>query len=606
MAQGIASMAAKMDKKKASVIASVLVVCIAVPIAVASAVDNGKNETPPTLISEAGEVEISTEPSQAASQATISSSAKEKDVAQGLKAEEPKASEKAKQEPTPSPAPTTAPKAAKSAEPKAAKSAEPKASVTPEPKVTAFAKMQASVEPIQIGFQLKYGDDSEKVAKVQERLMALGYMEEDEPTEHFGSATRQSVKLFQRKHELDIDGIVDQDLWDLLFSNNAKKYSVSVGTTGTDVEELQKRLRELGYIDAVTGYYGTDTEAAVKRFQERNGLTVDGNIGEQTKEMLYSENAKANALDYGTESEEVKKYQKRLINLGYLTEEATGLYGKNTVAAVKKFQEKNGLIADGTLGPATKEALDSKDAQINALLIGDSGSEVEKAQQRLIELNYLKGSTGYFGSDTERAVIRFQEKNNLKADGKIGPATLKTLYSNDAAKWTSSDGDEKPAPSSDKKPTASDKKDDKTTADAQKPSSEKEKDDEAEKPQVSGANASSLVSVAKSKLGSKYVLGAKGPSKFDCSGFVYWCLNQIGVKQGYMTSAGWKNSSKYPTVKSLSQVQKGDIIVFKGHVGIALGGGQMIDASSSKGQIRITNLNQPYWQRNFIKACRVL
>ena len=119
-------------------------------------------------------------------------------------------------------------------------------------------------------------------------------------------------------------------------------------------------------------------------------------------------------------------------------------------------------------------------------------------------------------------------------------------------------------------------------------------------------DVASLLKVAKSKLGCKYVSGAKGPNSFDCSGFVYWCLNQIGVKQGYMTSAGWAKNTKYAKVTSLSKVQAGDIICFKGHVGIAMGGGMMIDAGTSDGCVRTTKLSLDYWKRTFICAFRVL
>lgn len=67
---------------------------------------------------------------------------------------------------------------------------------------------------------------------------------------------------------------------------------VGLGDEGTDVKELQERLYELDYISAVTGYFGSDTEEAVKKFQEKNNLTVDGNVGAETREALYSENAK--------------------------------------------------------------------------------------------------------------------------------------------------------------------------------------------------------------------------------------------------------------------------------------------------------------------------
>ncbi len=602
VAEGVTGFFTSMTRKKMSVIASVLVVCIAVPIAVASAVDDGQGGKMIVLGSET--VEASPSPDNETEGTSQANTQANNAQVQTVSAEDtaPATQTPAETQDTAEATPTPAADNAADAE----ASEEPQETATP------------SAEPEAL--ELQYGDDSEKVAQIQQRLMELGYMEQDEPTEHFGSATRLGVQLFQRKHELEIDGIVGQTTWDLLFSDQAKKYSVSVGESGTDVEELQKRLMELGYIDTVTGYYGTDTEAAVKRFQERNGLTADGTIGEQTKEMLYSGDAKADAIDYGTESDEVKKYQERLIALGYLTEEATGLYGSNTVAAVKLFQEKNGLIADGALGPATKEALMSSDAQINALLIGDSGSEVEKAQQRLVELNYLKGYTGYFGSDTEKAVKRFQQNNGLTADGKIGPQTMQALYSDDAVAAGSASSDDSSSSSDDKQDDSSssnnkgdsgsssnDKKEDSGSSSSndkkEDSSSSSSKDDEVE---ISGADVDSLISVAKSKLGCKYVLGAKGPNQFDCSGFVYWCLNQIGVNQSYMTSGGWKNCTKYPTVDSLSEVKKGDIIVFNGHVGIALGGGKMIDASSSDGEIRIANLSQSYWQRNFIKACRVL
>lgn len=137
-------------------------------------------------------------------------------------------------------------------------------------------------------------------------------------------------------------------------SDEATKYTVTIGADGTDVEELQSRLRELGYMDELTGHFGETTEAAVKKFQELNGLTVDGKVGSKTREALYSADAKANYMKYGEQSDEVKEYQERLKELGYLTTTPDGNYGADTTAAVKRFQELNGLmkqtppaIADG-------------------------------------------------------------------------------------------------------------------------------------------------------------------------------------------------------------------------------------------------------------------
>ena len=108
-------------------------------------------------------------------------------------------------------------------------------------------------------------------------------------------------------------------------------------------------------------------------------------------------------------------------------------------------------------------------------------------------------------------------------------------------------------------------------------------------------------------LGTPYVLGGKGPNSVDCSGLVYYCLNASGNSIGYMTSGGWA-SSGYPTVYSMDELQAGDVVCFSGHVGIYLGGGDMIDASSSQGKVRYCSNIQgsSYWTRNFICGKRPL
>ena len=60
---------------------------------------------------------------------------------------------------------------------------------------------------------------------------------------------------------------------------------------------------------------------------------------------------------YGSSGNEVTQIQKKLKNWGYYTGSVDGIYGSKTVAAVKKFQAKNGLTADGIAGPRTLSAL---------------------------------------------------------------------------------------------------------------------------------------------------------------------------------------------------------------------------------------------------------
>ena len=106
-------------------------------------------------------------------------------------------------------------------------------------------------------------------------------------------------------------------------------------------------------------------------------------------------------------------------------------------------------------------------------------------------------------------------------------------------------------------------------------------------------------------MGCDYVRGGKGPNTFDCSGFVYYCLNKAGVKQSYMTSSTWRNVTKYQRIGSMKEIKAGDVVVFYGHVGIALSNSQMIDASSGDDEVRTTQLSKSYWVKNFICAYRI-
>ncbi len=465
----------------------------------------------------------------------------------------------------------------------AAANIEPIPTTLPESKVTLAM-------PVFEAVNITEGVEATVVTDIQTRLMELDYLDEDEPGTVYEETTKTAIQHFQTQHALAVTGTVDQATYDLLMSDQAQYYTITIGAEDTDVGELQQRLYELGYIDKVTNYFGTDTESAVKKFQKLNGLSEDGKVGKNSREMLYSEDAKPNMYSYGEQSPEILNYQQRLKALGYLTTEPDGTFGEDTKVAVRRFQESNGLIADGYIGPSTKDALMSAEAQGNALTIGAKGDDVTRVQNRLKDLGYMKKATGYYGEDTETAVRNFQKTNRLTVDGKIGRHTMNTLFSDSAKKY------KKPASSSNNGGSSN------NSGSSNSGGSSNEGGSSAN---VTGANVDSFISVAESKIGKKYVRGAKGPNSFDCSGFVYWCLNQVGVKQGYMTSAGWKNSSKYTKIGSMGDMQRGDIIVFKGHVAIYAGGGVMIDASSSNGKVVKRSSTGSWCQRSFICAFRV-
>ena len=430
---------------------------------------------------------------------------------------------------------------------------------------------------------LRIGEKHPIVLKLQQRLMDLGFMDNDEPTEYFGNVTQEAVKTFQRQNKLNQDGIVGPATWDAIMDPNAKYYAAQNGDQGSDIERIQKRLYELGYLataDLVTGNFGEKTEEAVKKMQQVNGLDQDGKVGRRTVNLLYSEDVKPNLLVYGDKSEVVEAAQKRLKELGYLTTEPDGTYGNDTSVALKQFQSRNDLVVDGYLGPSTRAALNDPGAVANGLVLGDQGDSVKQVQNLLSKYGYLSSSnvTGYFGDKTESAVKSFQSNNGLASDGSVGRMTMAKLTSNDVKKSTGSS-------------SSSSGKSNSSSSGGSRGS-------------VGGSGVSGLLSIASSKLGSPYVWGAKGPNSFDCSGFVYWCLNKAGVKQSYTTSSGWRSIGKYTKITNFNSLQAGDIIVVSGHVGIVAGGGTVIDASSSNGKVVHRSLSS-WWRNNFICGWRI-
>ena len=237
---------------------------------------------------------------------------------------------------------------------------------------------------------------------------------------------------------------------------NAGYPVLMMGSTGTDVSDLQARLTELGYYTgAIDGRYASGTQTAVQEFQERNGLTADGIAGRQTQDLLYSGSAQpkyvtvsasGDAEEYlllkqGTSGVEVRKLQGRLAELGYYAGGVDGIYGETTASAVKAFQRANGLSGDGQAGAQTQSKLYSSSARYasspvatadpdatRTLTLGMTGNDVYALQERLIELRYLSGvADGVFGAETQAALIAFQKNNGLTADGNAGSSTLKKL-----------------------------------------------------------------------------------------------------------------------------------------------------------------------------------
>lgn len=129
------------------------------------------------------------------------------------------------------------------------------------------------------------------------------------------------------------------------------------GSQGSEVRQIQTALKRQGYYGgSVDGIYGSATQAAVRKFQAAKGLTVDGICGSQTLSALGI-GGSSSTLRRGSTGSAVRQVQQKLRNWGYYSGSVDGIYGSATEAAVRNFQQKNGLSVDGICGVRTLSAM---------------------------------------------------------------------------------------------------------------------------------------------------------------------------------------------------------------------------------------------------------
>lgn len=182
------------------------------------------------------------------------------------------------------------------------------------------------------------------------------------------------------------------------------------------------------------------TEEAVVVVPPAKSTTTAAKSTTPAKVATPAKQTKYPTLKSGSKGAAVVDMQNKLKKTKLYTGKANGVYDSATKNAVVAFQKKYKLKADGIAGPTTLLKLDSVAAATKSattavkkyptLKLGSQGTAVKDMQNKLIKTKNYKGKAlGKYDASTRSAVIAFQKKYKLKADGIAGPATLAKLDS---------------------------------------------------------------------------------------------------------------------------------------------------------------------------------
>ena len=160
------------------------------------------------------------------------------------------------------------------------------------------------------------------------------------------------------------------------------------------------------------------------------------------------------------------------------------------------------------------------------------------------------------------------------------------------------------------KPTVQEETPQETPAESPAETAEPTQEEEVTTPsQIPTGTAADVINFAKQYLGVPYVYGGASPSGFDCSGFTMYVFDNFGISLPH----GATPQANYGTAIAKSDLIPGDLVFFAsssawiGHVGIYIGDGEFIHASSGSGYcIKISSLEESYYVRMYQCARRLL
>ncbi|UJL45899.1 peptidoglycan-binding protein [Virgibacillus sp. NKC19-16] len=229
----------------------------------------------------------------------------------------------------------------------------------------------------------QHGNSSISIQEMKEDLVELGFANWSSPTDYYGTETGGAVRDFQEYYGLTVNGIADEITLEKI--NELLSAHFQHGNSSVSIQEMKEDLVKLGFADwsSPTDYYGSETEEAVRNFQEHYGLVVNGITDEITLEKINE--VSLGHFQYGNSSESIQEMKDDLVALGFADwSNPANYYGTETEAVIRDFQQYFNLPVSGIADELTLAKL--KDAAASSEVINNTEYNISLAEALTMQL----------------------------------------------------------------------------------------------------------------------------------------------------------------------------------------------------------------------------
>lgn len=421
--------------------------------------------------------------------------------------------------------------------------------------------------------------------------------------------------------------IVSMFFINMSFAANTGKISVETANLREEANADSKILEQLSINQEVeilekSGEWYKVKYNKITGFLREDLLTVNGEIANKETNTVNTgeqqEQKQAEEQQAQKPEEQPENTQKEIQKGTYIVAENTKLkivpsINATDIVEVKKDEEVNVTeIINGwacvetmtTKGWIREEKLKNKEEKVEEAKPEEQQIPTEEkrpvAQETVIKTQYVKSATINLRAEpnTNSEIV-----TSLTLNTSVDVYEEKDGWSKVKVKSVAKEGYISTA-------LLSDKKQETTSRATAKPRNKAETNtavnNEPTTPPPASAGTSSVVAKAKQYIGSRYVYGGSTPSGFDCSGFTSYVYKQFGVALNRTAAGQFGNG----VAVSKSQLQSGDLVMFGksgiNHVGIYIGGGQMVHAANPSRGVTIDTINSGYYANNYVGARRVM